>query len=172
MTLEEFNALPVADAAAALHACAASGRWVDGLVARRPYASHDDLFNTAGFLWCELGPNDWREAMDAHPRIGDGAPRHADARSAAWSAGEQMGVRDEDRLALVRANREYEAQFGHLFLICATGKRSDEILAALYKRMKNTPDVELAVAGEELGKIARLRLEKLLGFPSNEVLRA
>jgi OHCU decarboxylase len=138
---------------------------VNGLVARRPYASIDSVLATADELWRELGPNDWLEAMNEHPRIGERSDQ-SNVRSAAWSADEQAGVAAADRLALEQANRDYEAQFGHIFLIYAAGRTSDEILAALRHRMKNTADVELAIAGEELGKIAQLRLKKLLGSPT------
>jgi OHCU decarboxylase len=165
VTLAELNGAPTAEVVAAFCACAASERWVNGLVARRPYASIDGLLATAGALWRELGPNDWLEAMNQHPRIGERSDKSA-TRSAAWSAAEQFAVEDADRLALAQANRDYEAQFGHIFLISAAGKTSREILAALHRRMKNTADVELAIAGEELGKIALSRLAKLLGSPT------
>lgn len=170
MTLDELNAAPAAEVATALYACAASERWVSGLVARRPYASLAELFVRAGELWRTLGPNDWLAAMYAHPRIGERDAAH-DQGATQWSAGEQSGVVAADLLALAQANREYEAKFGHIFLICASGKSSAEILAALHRRMKNTADMELAIAGEELGNIARLRLEKLLGSPTDEVSR-
>jgi 2-oxo-4-hydroxy-4-carboxy-5-ureidoimidazoline decarboxylase len=46
-----------------------------------------------------------------------------------------------------------------VFLICATGRTSEEMLAALRKRLRNDPETELKVAAAEHAKITRLRLE-------------
>jgi OHCU decarboxylase len=63
--------------------------------------------------------------------------------------------------ALAEANKQYRARFGHVFLICATGKTSNEILESLRQRLPNDPETELSIAAEEQRKITRLRLEKL-----------
>ena len=60
------------------------------------------------------------------------------------------------------ANQAYQATFGYVFLICATGKSGDEILQLLRQRLANDPETELRVAADEMRKIMRLRLEKLL----------
>lgn len=166
MTLDELNALPGAEAERTLTACGGSSRWVTAMLARRPFASRQAVFTAADRAWLDLGPNDWREAMAAHPRIGDAFSPHSDAQSRAWSKQEQSGVAGTDsdsRLELAQANREYEARFGHIFLVHATGKSFAEVLELCRARMLNTPESELAVASEELRKIARTRLEKLLG---------
>ncbi len=64
--------------------------------------------------------------------------------------------------ALADANRSYQVRFGHIFLICATGKSSKEILKSLQQRLSNDPETELRIAAEQQRKITRLRLEKLL----------
>lgn len=166
MTLDELNALSADEAARTFQACAASSRWVAAMLERRPFASREALLMAADAAWRELGPNDWREAIDAHPRIGETFSPHSDAQSRAWSRQEQSGVAGTDtdmRFELAQANREYEARFGHIFLVHATGKGFAEVLRLCRARMRNTPDEELAVAGNELRKIARTRLEKLLG---------
>jgi 2-oxo-4-hydroxy-4-carboxy-5-ureidoimidazoline decarboxylase len=63
---------------------------------------------------------------------------------------------------LARANRDYEARFGYLFIVCATGKGAEEMLAILERRLVHDPAEELRFAAEEQRKIMRLRLEKLL----------
>ena len=168
MTLDELNAISDVAAGRALRACCGASRWVDAMVARRPYGSEEELLETADAVWRELGPDDWREAIAQHPRIGE-MVLESDARSRAWSSGEQSGVSaadDAKRAAVTAANKEYEERFGHIFLINATGKSATEILAACRSRMSNAPDEELAVAGEELRKITRIRLEKLI-TPAN-----
>jgi 2-oxo-4-hydroxy-4-carboxy-5-ureidoimidazoline decarboxylase len=166
VTVEDFNRLPRDDAARALLACCSSQRWVEGVLTRRPFASVAAVLTASDAVWRETGPNDWYEALAGHPRIGERTAAHADERARRWSVGEQGSVDTSDadtRAKLARANREYEARFGHIFVICATGKSAAELLAARRARMHNSPDVELAVAAEELRKIARLRLTKLLG---------
>ena len=64
--------------------------------------------------------------------------------------------------ALFDGNRSYEERFGHIYIVCASGRGADEMLADLMRRMHNDPDVELVVASEEQRKITRLRLVKWL----------
>jgi 2-oxo-4-hydroxy-4-carboxy-5-ureidoimidazoline decarboxylase len=110
---------------------------------------------------------DWdgvREALDAHPRIGERMA--AASREASWSAAEQSGMdgaSDETRAALVEANRAYEERFGHVFLIFATGKSDTQLLAAARERTEQDVEVERETVRAELSKIVMLRLSKMLG---------
>jgi OHCU decarboxylase len=165
VTLDDLNGAPERQVRPALHACCASSRWIAGILNRRPFASFADLSSASDALCAELEPNDIREAIAAHPRIGAGSAAPSDSRSRSWSAGEQSGVSRAApavRAVLLEANRQYEARFGHIFLVNATGKSADDVLACLHARLRNTPDVELACAGEELRQITRLRLAKLV----------
>jgi OHCU decarboxylase len=141
-----------------LRSCCGSSRWVDRMRAAQPFADRDALLAAADELWRDLAPGDWLEAFACHPRIGD--------RSAGGEAArEQAGVvraSAEVLAGLVEGNHAYQARFGHVFLICATGKTADEMLAELRVRLGNEPDRELAIAAEEQRKITRLRLQKLL----------
>ena len=142
-----------------LRACCGSARWVDAVAGERPYASWDQLIATSDGVWSSLSPDDWMEAFRAHPRIGE------KKEGARWTAQEQSGTRgasSETVRALADGNRAYEEKFGHIFLVCATGRSADEILANLRERMKNDPKTELRVAAEEQRKITALRLEKLV----------
>jgi len=109
-----------------------------------------------GLAWEEV-----LEALAAHPRIGE-RPGGA-GREAAWSRQEQSGVEDGLREALAAGNREYEARFGHVYLVCATGLSGEHLLARLRERLGNDEERERAVVRDELAKITRLRLVKLLG---------
>jgi 2-oxo-4-hydroxy-4-carboxy-5-ureidoimidazoline decarboxylase len=166
IAVAELDELPSAQAAELLRACCGASRWVAGMVARRPFHTRDVALDEADDVWWSLDPDDWLEAFAHHPRIGErtGAVPQ-DARGAAWSAGEQAGVADagEDvQAALAAANRAYEARFGHIYIVCATGKSAEEMLAIVRTRLANDADTELRVAAEEQRKITRLRLEKLL----------
>lgn len=134
------------------------------MTAARPFRTAESLAETADRTWRGLSKDDWLEAFAAHPPIGGSFPPVSD-RANAWARQEQSGTRDADagqltELALL--NREYAERFGHVFLICATGKSAAEILALGRQRLPNDPETELAIAAEEQRKITRLRLEKLL----------
>jgi 2-oxo-4-hydroxy-4-carboxy-5-ureidoimidazoline decarboxylase len=165
MNVAALNALPPADARAALLRCCGSRRWADALLARRPFASTADLLAAADEVWAGLDRADWLEAFAAHPRIGDlDGLRKKFAATADWSAGEQAGVAGAGEAVLrelAEGNRRYEERFGHIFIVCATGKTAAEMLRLLRERLPNAPAAELAVAAAEQAKITRLRLEKL-----------
>jgi 2-oxo-4-hydroxy-4-carboxy-5-ureidoimidazoline decarboxylase len=167
---EVLNAASKEEARAMLVRCCGSLRWVDAMLARRPFASRAALDDAAAEEWNRLTPADWLEAFRHHPPIGGdvtGAPAQEaePLRSTAeWSRQEQSGVRvaDADTLrALREANAAYLRRFGFVFLVCATGKSAPEMLARLQARMGNAPDAELRVASREQAKITALRLEKL-----------
>jgi len=157
--LDRFNRLSDEEAAGELLAVCHSRRWAKQVAAGRPYADLAALQRAADEVWLGLGPEDWLEAFAAHPRIGEGGGAAAD-----WSRQEQAGVGDADdvRERLARGNAEYEARFGHVFLISAAGRDATEILAALEQRLGNDPATELRVAAEEHRRITRLRLERLV----------
>ena len=162
--LRRLNLLPPPEALATLHACAASERWVTTMLAARPFASVAALHQAAERAWATLGPDDFREAMRAHPRIGEQraeAQRGAEERR--WSSKEQSGMAaatDEQRRAMAEKNRAYEERFGFTYIVCATGKSAAELLATIDARLGNDADLELRRAGEELLAIAKLRLTK------------
>jgi 2-oxo-4-hydroxy-4-carboxy-5-ureidoimidazoline decarboxylase len=158
--LLRFNALSHAQAEAELLTCCASRRWAASVVTGRPYGSAEDLFTAAIAAARELEWADVEEALDAHPRIGD-RPAGTD-RASAWSRGEQSGVGDADRAAFADGNAAYEKRFGHVFLICASGRDAGEMLADLRERLGNDPESERTVVHGELVKITELRLRKLL----------
>ena len=160
-----LDALPHHEAALLLRSCCGSSAWVEGMTARRPFHTLAVLLREADDLWWALSPDDWREAFDHHPRIGDRSAAAAQsAQAQRWSAGEQRGVdvaTTDVRQALTDANRDYEAKFGHIYLVYATGKSADEMLALLRERMQNDAATEMRVAAGEQAKITRLRLEKM-----------
>jgi len=86
-------------------------------------------------------------------------------RQVAWSKEEQQNVTtagQEAKAALARANREYEQRFGHIFIVCATGKSPTEILQILERRMRNDKETELREAAEQQRQITNIRLKKWL----------
>ena len=136
------------------------------MTAARPFANVDELLTKADSTWRSLSSEDWLEAFRAHPKIGEKKAAAAQSEEARkWSAQEQSGISDaaaETMAALAAGNRDYEQRFGFIFIVCATGKSSEEMLAILQARLQNDAETEIAVAAEEQRKITRLRLEKLL----------
>lgn len=152
-----LDAMDATRAAAELSACCGSRAWVEQMVAARPFGNWEKLNATAERVWSKLGKEDLIQAFQSHPRIGE--------KGRGWSAQEQAGTRGANSQTisqLAEANREYEKRFGHGYLVCATGRSADEMLANLRERMKNKPEEELRVAAGEQQKITRLRLQKLV----------
>jgi len=154
--LARLNALPPGDAVKLLLGCCSAPGWARQVAGGRPYASLGDLLAAADAAWAARGPGDLEAAMAGHPRIGERG-LSAQSRQEQSAVGSDAGTLQ----ALRDANAAYQARFGHVFLICATGRGPDDILAELRRRMANDPATELAVAAAEIGKINDLRLRKL-----------
>jgi 2-oxo-4-hydroxy-4-carboxy-5-ureidoimidazoline decarboxylase len=167
--LDWLNGLPSEEAKAEFLRCCGSTRWADAMARARPFKLEASVFSEAGWLWSQTGPDDWQEAISHHPRVGDVSKlRERFKATGAWSEQEQKGMQGagEDVVqALADGNREYEARFGFIFLICATGKSAQDMLDQLRERMNNPPALELRIAAGEQAQITRLRLEKLLTSP-------
>ena len=166
--IERLNHLSRAQAAKALLDCCGSKKWVEQVLARRPFSDAAGLYDASDDAWAALQREDWLDAFRPHPAIGGkkAAAKQTDT-ARRWSEGEQSVAQkaSPDTLAaLAAANQAYQTTFGHVFLICAADKTSEEILQALRQRLANAPEVELRIAAEEQQKITRLRLEKLLGL--------
>jgi 2-oxo-4-hydroxy-4-carboxy-5-ureidoimidazoline decarboxylase len=163
--LELLNALSETAAQTVLVRCCGATRWAERMAARWPFDGEAEACAVAEEIWRSLERDDWLEAFAAHPKIGDlGELRNKFARSAAWCAEEQGGVAGAEEAtlrALADGNRAYEAKFGYIFIVCATGKTAAEMLAILDKRLGNVPEEELGIAAAEQEKIMLLRLRKL-----------
>jgi OHCU decarboxylase len=164
--LEHLNSLLPDEAEHEFLKCCGSKRWARAMTVVRPFADVDLLLEEADRIWWSLSEEDCLEAFRAHPKIGEQKAAAVQAEQArSWSAQEQSGVQDaaaETKAALAAGNHEYEERFGFIFIVCATGKTSEEMLAILRARLQNDPGTELRAAAEEQRKIMRLRLEKLL----------
>ncbi len=168
--LRRLNELPLEQARQELERCCGASAWVDAVAAGRPFADRCALFAASKEAFKRLTAQDWLEAFRHHPRIGDKeALRAKFASTRQWASGEQAGAAAADEAtldALARGNADYEARFGHIFIVCATGKSAAEMLALLRARVGNDPREELCIAAGEQEKITRLRLDKLLGADS------
>jgi 2-oxo-4-hydroxy-4-carboxy-5-ureidoimidazoline decarboxylase len=158
--LDSFNSAAADDRLrASLRACCAAESWVERIIAGRPYSSEGALAESSDDATAALDDTGLAQALAGHPRLGTGG--HVGA----WSRQEQSGVAsagEDVRARLAAANAAYEQRFGHVYLVCATGRSADELLAVCEDRLNNDPVAERGVVLVELAKINRLRLGKLL----------
>ena len=165
-TLAAWNAAGATEARNAMLACCGSKHWADAMVALRPIASVAALSEETDRVWSTMQEPDWLEAFACHPRIGERkVSMHAGEQSFAWSRAEQAqtNATSENVLAEIAAgNQEYEERFGFTYIVCATGKSADEMLAILQRRLGSTRDSELREAAEQQRQIMQIRLGKWL----------
>ena len=165
MQLSDINTLPVESVREELTRCCGSSTWVKTMLANRPFSSEAQLYHKAEKIWNDCQPADWLEAFGHHPRIGEKNLKEKFGSTQQWASQEQKGVAvatEQILNDLIALNRQYEKQFGYIFIVCATGKSAGEMLELLEARMKNKADVELKIAMAEQNKITKLRLQKLL----------
>jgi len=161
-----LNSLPPAEAVKELLQCCGSTRWAQQMTAIRPFKTLEALLASADTTWWSLDRNDWLEAFRSHPKIGEKkAADPVSTQSSQWSGQEQAGVAtasQETVDSLATLNRAYEEKFGFIFIICATGKTSAEMMSSLRERLEHDTVDELPIAAAEQSKITALRLNKLL----------
>jgi OHCU decarboxylase len=165
-TLARLNGLDAGAAERELATACGSPRWARAVAAARPFSTPPELFAAAGSAFAGLAREDWLEAFAAHPRIGESKPAAPTGeQAAAWSQTEQAGMAGAEagvRARLAAGNRAYEERFGHVYLVCASGKSAAEMLALLEERLGHDAETELAIAAGEQRKITQLRLARWL----------
>ena len=166
MNLTELNKLSADDAEATFEQCCAATRWMQGMADARPYQSVEHLKEAAHKVWSRLGEDDFLQAFEAHPMIGDvNSLREKYSNTKAIAAGEQSSVdeaTDEVIAELAKLNHEYFDIFGFIFIVCATGKTAAEMLALLKARIDNDRADEVQNAAVEQAKITAIRIDKML----------
>ena len=166
MTIEELNMLNELNLKAELQKCCGSSRWVKQMIATKPFRSTKDLFVKAESCWHHTSEPDWLEAFSHHPKIGDLKnleKKFASTKALAGSEQESVNSASQKILKqLADGNSQYENKFGFIFIVCATGKSAEEMLALINARMNNDRATELKIASEEQLKITQLRLQKLI----------
>ncbi|MFN2516471.1 MAG: 2-oxo-4-hydroxy-4-carboxy-5-ureidoimidazoline decarboxylase [Pyrinomonadaceae bacterium] len=164
--VNRLNSLDPGQAEKEFLKCCGSGEWAKRMIVERPFEDFDDLIAKADHVWWLLEPHDWLEAFQSHPKIGQKKPdQQTSAEAQAWSEEEQSVARNatqKTKQALAALNDVYEEKFGYIFIVCATGKTSEEMLDILRHRLGNNPDEELRNAAAEQARITELRLMKLI----------
>ncbi len=166
MSIEELNKLSSEKAFEELFKCCGSARWAQNLTDFRPFTNRLELLTASDMVWTTSEKDEVLEAFTHHPKIGDLKDLEKKfASTKEWASGEQAGLDQATHSTLselVESNSAYEKKFGFIFIVCATGKTADEMLALLNARLKNDPEIELKIAMKEQNKITHIRLEKLL----------
>ncbi len=167
ITLDTLNTLAEKEAYTQLEQCCVSRTWVTQMIASRPFQSHKALVNKAASIWYDhCAEADFKEAFTGHPKIGNvESLKEKFAHTASWAGNEQAKVAEastETIEALAAANMEYENKFGYIFIVSASGKSADEMLAIINARLQHSPEDELYVAMNEQHKITVIRLAKLV----------
>ncbi|MDO0925082.1 2-oxo-4-hydroxy-4-carboxy-5-ureidoimidazoline decarboxylase [Streptomyces sp. TG1A-8] len=157
--LARFNGLGESAALAALHAACASTAWAKHLLTARPYATPADLYAASDAATAGLSAADLAEALAGHPPIG--RPRPGDPASAREQGG-MAGASADLKAEMLGLNLAYQDRFGHVFLVCATGRTGEQMRDALRERIGNPPEREREIIRTELGRINRIRLARLV----------
>lgn len=163
--LDSLNQMPPDEAKVALLRCCGSHTWAIHLIEKRPFRSVGGLHHAARQVWLDLAESDWLEAFAAHPKIGDRTAISRLDDPSSWATQEQADalIADTDTDALLEeANQAYLERFGFIYIVCATGKKTDEMLDDLRVRLKNEHDLERHVAADHQMRITEIRLNKLL----------
>jgi len=167
ITLENLNALSKADAFTKFEQCCVSKNWVNVMVVNRPFANEDELIKKAAAIWFnDCSEDDFKEAFTGHPKIGDvKSLKEKFANAKEWASGEQSKMSEANNttiLALSEANTAYENKFGYIFIVSASGKSANEMLAIINERLQHNIEDELFVAMNEQHKITVIRLQKMI----------
>ena len=166
--LAAFNELPTRKAVHALYECTNSLTTAVGLAAGRPYANHAGLFRTADASLFSLSEDAFDEIMAAHPRVGSRP-------GSAYSHAEQCAQFDR-RPAMMRlldgAARRYAEHFGFEFVMHVGGRGAEfpprtntapQLITAINDRLHNDSETERKIVRNEIAKLNRSRLERMLG---------
>ncbi len=165
--LDQLNTLSAEDAFSKLEQCCVSNTWINKMIASRPFSSENELIIKAASIWYnECSVDDFKEAFTGHPKIGNiESLKEKFAHTSGWAGNEQSKVEDaelETIEALAKANELYEGKFGYIFIVSASEKTADEILAIVNSRLNHNVEDEIYVAMNEQHKITVIRLAKLI----------
>jgi len=162
--LEALNGMPRGAFVAQLGSIYEHSPWVaERAYAARPYASLDVLHGAMQRAMLAASPGEQMALIRAHPEL---AGRLAVARLTDHSRAEQAGagldrVTPEERSRMQALNDRYREKFGFPFIVAVKGLGWSDIIESMEARLPNTREAEIATALEQIGRIARFRLEAL-----------
>lgn len=158
--LDAFNHLPLRKAVHALYECCNCVTMAGNLAAGRPYPNHDALFRRADALLFGLSDESVDDILQAYPKVGSrpGSARSHAEQCALWD--ERPGVMQ----LLDSSARSYAEKFGFEFVMHVRDTAPvSSVIAAIADRMHNDLDTERKVVLNEIARLNRSRLERMLG---------
>ncbi len=162
MTLAELNVADETTFVNTLGFIFEHSPWVAARVwPRRPFAGLSALHAAMCAVVAEASPQERLELIRAHPDLVGRAA--SDGTLTAASSGEQAAagldrLDPEEAAMFTRLNAAYWARFGFPFVICVRENKKAAIVAGLRTRSGNDRATEMAMALDEIAKIAALRL--------------
>lgn len=167
LTLADLNRMDAAAFAASLGGIFEHSPWVaERSFAKKPFASLDSLHGAMVAAMWAAGDAEKLALLRAHPQL---AGKEADAGTlTCHSTSEQDSVgltrlSPEEKARIVKLNAAYLERHGFPFIIAVKLRTKAQIFAAFEQRVANPQDIEFNTALGEVGRIARIRLEALLG---------
>lgn len=163
--LKQWNEAECEVALDTILACCGARSWGAAMIARRPVATTAELHDLADRIWASMREGDWMEAFACHPRIGERSNSQSNPHSITWSSQEQASIQTAAAatlVALAKSNARYEEKFGFTYIVCATGKSPEEMLAVLDRRLAGDRESEMREAAEQQRQIMHIRLRKWL----------
>jgi allantoicase len=134
-----------------------SRAWVDRMMSGRPYPAAESIFGMASEAFDSLDHEDWLEAFSGHPRIGERGDQMANREQSGTADAEQSTMAE-----LAEANLAYEQRHGFTYIVYASGKTAEEMLAIARSRLDNSTEDEIANAAKEQRSITETRLRRML----------
>lgn len=167
ITLDNLNSCSEKEAYSHLESCCVSSLWINKMIESRPFSSFEALILKAASIWFDgCSSDDYIEAFSGHPVIGDiNSLKEKFAGTKDWAGNEQSKMSEADDTtieALAKANASYLEKYGYIFIVSASGKSAEEMLAILESRMRHDPADEIIIARNEQHKISCIRLAKLI----------
>lgn len=155
--IEYLNALQPRLAARFLRTACSASAWAEEMSSKRPFSSVEAVLGEAELVFGGLAKDDWLEAFAGHPRIGERGDATANREQAGAASASRETIHE-----LIDVNRRYEDKFGFTYIVYATGKNADEMLAIARGRLDNDRQREIANAAAEQRKITATRLRRML----------
>lgn len=158
--LDAFNALPTRKAVHALYECCNSVTMAGDLAKGRPYTDRDALFRRADALLFSLSEESVDDILQAYPKVGSRP-------GSSYSHAEQCALWDERpgvMQLLDSSAAGYAEKFGFEFVMyVAPDCPVSAVIAAIGDRMHNVAETERKVLRNEIAKLNRSRLDRMLG---------
>lgn len=167
VTVRELNALERARFVRLLGAVFEHSPWVaERAWQRRPFASVDRLHESMLLVVGEASGEEQLALMRAHPELSGREAAKGSLTAESSTEQGRLGFLDLDRSQLERMaelNRRYQQRFGFPCIVALKLHASREsVLADMRRRLGNTLQAEMATALEQIGHIARGRLDKIV----------